>query len=330
MIKEKLQELIKLYNNYMDFMNERIYGYEDINKKIFIMLLSDSNCLLESAPGLGKTSIVKHFSNFFNLDFSRIQFTPDLMPLDIIGSNIIQDKKDGSRSFDFFKGPIFSNIILGDEINRASPKTQSAFLEAMEEKKVTLLGEEYKLDSPFIIIATQNPIELEGTYPLPEAQIDRFMMKLYIDYPELNPLIHIIQLNSKENLNEKKFKKPDLDKNLIKELKNLINEVEVSKPVYNYVSELVYNTHPKYSKSQFVKKFVLYGASPRAGIGLIKAAKWNALLDGRINVSYEDVDELVFDIFNHRILLNFEGEAQNVKVSSIIDEILRQTVRTNI
>lgn len=195
MIDEQLKQLKDIYNSYFKFMSSRLIGMEHQIKKAFITFMANGHLLIEGPPGLGKTTFVKHFSNFFDLSFSRIQFTPDLMPLDIIGSNIIQEEENGKKRFVFYKGPIFANIVLADEINRATPKTQSACLEAMEEKKITFLGKTYDLPKPFMLIATQNSIDLEGTYPLPEAQVDRFFMKIYTDYPEFKILKQIVEKN---------------------------------------------------------------------------------------------------------------------------------------
>lgn len=345
---EILNDFIQLYNDYKNYIKKYIVGLEDIIEKMFIALFSNGNCLIESYPGLAKTTLVKTFASFFNLKFSRIQFTPDLMPLDIIGSNIIQEDEKGKKYFEFYKGPIFSNIILGDEINRATPKTQSAFLEAMEEKKITFLGNTYPLEYPFLVFATQNPIELSGTYPLPEAQIDRFMFKLNIDYPDYKTLYNIINLKEKQiNLN---FHKNILNKNpdsnnisnnisnnnsnnnsnnkiIKKEFYNLISKVVVADNIKKYITSIVLNTNPESSSSSLVKKYILYPASVRTGIFLIIGSKWKALLDGRLNVSIEDVDSLVYSILIHRIVLNFEGEAENLNKKGIIEDIIFKSKR---
>ncbi len=243
--------------------------------------------------------------------------------MDIIGSNILKQGEGGERFFEFYKGPLFANIVLGDEINRATPKTQSAFLEAMEEKRITFLGQEYPLPDPFMVIATQNPIELEGTYPLPEAQIDRFLMKLFFHYPDFSSLKKIIIKNEsllKEIIPDKGTK---LNHELF-ELKSLENEVVVLDDLKNFITKLVVSTHPKHSEVAAVKRYVLYGASPRAGIYLLRASKWRALLENRINISFDDIKSLAFDILNHRIILNFDGESEYVDTKALIQSLIQK------
>lgn len=321
MLESKMNDLLHFYNDFSGYLNTRIVGCGEIVKRLFVSLMIGGNILLEGPPGIGKTSMVKAFAGLLDLAYSRIQFTPDLMPLDIIGSNILQQSETGERSYEFYKGPIFANIVLGDEINRATPKTQSAFLEAMEEKRITFLGEEHPLPSPFMVIATQNPIELEGTYPLPEAQIDRFLMKLYFHYPDFLQLKQIINTNEFPD----RIVRPDRKSSAEtwRDLKELENDVIVIDDIKNYISRLVVSTHPIHSNVPAVKQFVLYGASPRAGIYLLRAAKWKALLENRINVSFEDVEELAYDVLNHRIILNFDAEAENVEIGKLLQAVLQ-------
>lgn len=326
MSNEKVLRLKDIYDSFFKYMSERLIGMDDIIKKTFITFLSKGHLLIEGPPGLGKTTFVKHFSKYFDLEFSRVQFTPDLMPLDIIGSNIIEEE-EGKKAFKFYKGPIFANIVLGDEINRATPKTQSACLEAMEEKRITFLGTTYPLPDPFMIIATQNSIELEGTYPLPEAQIDRFFMKLYVDYPEFKLLKEVVQKNEMIQTEKEKEIKSSFPYKNLEELLDLEKEVIVLDELRQLISYIVVQTHPDKSESELVKNYVLYGASPRAAIALIRGAKWNALIDGRLNLSFDDIVDLAFDILNHRIILNFEGESSAINKQGIVEDLIYRAKR---
>jgi MoxR-like ATPase len=295
-----------------------IVGYEEIIEQVLIALFSGGHILLEGLPGLGKTLMVKTLADTLDLSFSRIQFTPDLMPSDIIGTNIMgQD-----RSFHFQPGPIFAQIILADEINRATPKTQSALLEAMQEHSVTVSGNLHRLKEPFFVMATQNPIEMEGTYPLPEAQLDRFFFKLKLDFPGRQELVNIIDRTTNPIIPRAER---ILDGETIEAKKLEVREVPVATPVKDYAVRLILATHPnsEYSTS-FVKRYVRYGASPRGVQALILGAKVKALIEGRFNVSFSDIRYVAKPALRHRIILNFEGEAEGMDTDELIDNIIEE------
>jgi MoxR-like ATPase len=319
-----------LYADYTAYVGTRVLGCPALLERLFIAFLSGGNVLLEGAPGLGKTTLARTWADFFGFGFSRVQFTPDLMPLDIIGSNLLSDGP-GGRSFTFYKGPIFSNVVLGDEINRATPKTQSAFLEAMEEKKVTFLGEVHPLPDPFFVIATQNPIELEGTYPLPEAQVDRFFMKLRFTMPDFHALLGIMDLDpSTRTVPGLPGSKPAgavRSAAAIDSWHGLSREVVVPDGVRSYIARLVEHSHPDRSPVEPVRRYVSYGASPRSAISLYRAAKAKAVISGRPNISFDDVDELLPDITAHRVILNFDAEADGVVVDDILDALRAEAAR---
>ncbi|GAB1455961.1 MAG: AAA family ATPase [Spirochaetia bacterium] len=316
-----LESIKELYEDYTAFVGTRVLGCPRLLERLFISFLAGGNVLLEGAPGLGKTTLAKTWAEFFGLGFSRVQFTPDLMPLDIIGSNLLEDGPVG-RSFRFYKGPIFSNVVLGDEINRATPKTQSAFLEAMEEKHITFLGEQHPLPDPFFVIATQNPIELEGTYPLPEAQIDRFFMKLNFSMPDFHALLGIMDMAAMP-----KAGKPageERSKAAIGLWRSLSPLIASADGTRSYIARTVEHSHPDRSPVELVRKYVLYGASPRSAIALFSAAKTKAAMAGRPSISYDDIDDLLLDVTAHRIILNFEAEADGVGVGDILDAVRQE------
>ena len=298
-----------------------IIGQEEVLDFIFISLLCKGHILLEGVPGLGKTLIIKTISELLKLDYSRIQFTPDLMPSDITGTEIIsQDKDSGQREFKFINGPIFSNIVLADEINRTPPKTQSALLEAMQENNVTIGNKTYELDSPFFVLATQNPIEQEGTYPLPEAQLDRFMFNIVIEYPSFEEEIEVVKLNTSLNKNtlEQIISKKDL-----KEFQDLIINIPVADNVIQYAVDFVHKTRPNYKNSpKITKKYLDWGAGPRASTYLILAAKAYAALNGCPTPEIEHVNSVVNPILRHRIIPNFNSEAEGIKRDDILNELL--------
>ena len=295
-------------------VNKVVVGQNEVIEQIMISILADSNALLESPPGLGKTLTIKAISEVMDLKFSRIQFTPDLMPSDVTGTQIIEEV-NGKRFFKFEQGPIFANIVLGDEINRATPKTQSALLEAMQEKQVTVGNKTYQLDRPFFVLATQNPIEQEGTYPLPEAQTDRFLLKILIDYPKSEEELEII---NRYTTGDKEIKiNKIIGKSSLITLQNLTRQVPISNEIKTRVVKIINATREKTDLLEF-------GASPRASIGLILAAKARAILNGRSHVNKEDIDKMAYPILRHRIVLNFEAERKGLTPDDIIKKILDQ------
>lgn len=301
-------------------VSKAIIGQRDVIEQVLIAILCEGNVLLEGVPGLGKTQLVKTFGKVLDLEFSRIQFTPDLMPADVVGTNIITQDEKGASKFIFQRGPIFSNIVLADEINRATPKTQSAMLEAMQEKTVTVGNITYTMNKPFFVLATQNPIEMEGTYPLPEAQMDRFLFKLYVDFPKLEELSQIVNITTTTDKDE--LKKVSNGEELIK-LSNIAKEVPIAKPVMEYAMKLILATHPEeVSSPDITKKYVRYGSSPRGAQALIKAARVKALMEGRYNVSFDDINYLAYPVLRHRVLLNFEAVSDNISSEDIIRMII--------
>jgi MoxR-like ATPase len=303
-------------------LSKIIVGQDVLIKHLFTCLLCGSHALIEGVPGLGKTLIVRSLSKILDLKYSRIQFTPDLMPADILGTNIVKEDGNGSRYFEFYKGPIFGQLILADEINRASPKTQSALLEAMQEDKVTVFGTQYHLKPPFMVLATQNPIEMEGTYPLPEAQLDRFFFKLKISYPDHQELRKIID---KTTENYQYELKRVIGADAILEMKSIVKLVPIATHVKDYAIRLALASHPDNANaSEQTREYVLFGASPRGVQSLILAGKVSALLDGRYNVSIEDINDVAKPALRHRILLNIRGETEGIDMDDIIDEIIRK------
>lgn len=296
-----------------------IIGQKDIIDSVLVAIFADGNVLLEGMPGMGKTQLVKTIAKVLNLNFSRIQFTPDLMPADVVGTNIIVKENDNTK-FKFEKGPVFTNLLLADEINRATPKTQSALLEAMGEKTVTVGKKTYEMPKPFMVLATQNPIEQEGTYPLPEAQLDRFLFKLFVEFPSLNELKGIMDLTL---TNEAVEINKVLNGDEIIEMRNLIKEVKIADPVKEYALKIVLGTHPELEYSnETVKTYVEAGASPRAAQGILSAAKVRAVMEGRFNISFEDIKSLAKPILRHRIILNFESISEGLKAEDIVDKII--------
>ncbi|MBI2844504.1 MAG: MoxR family ATPase [Armatimonadetes bacterium] len=297
-----------------------IVGQDEIVEGTIICLISNGHALLEGVPGLGKTLLIRTLAEATDIKFSRIQFTPDLMPADIMGTNILIESESGRREFQFHPGPVFGNIVLADEINRATPKTQSAMLEAMQERSVTVAGAIRKLDEPFLVLATQNPLEMEGTYPLPEAQLDRFLFKLMVGFPSMEQLSIILDRTTGSF---DPHAARVLDGPMILEMRTLAREVIIADHVKELALKAVLATHPggDYATGM-TNQFVRYGSSPRGAQSIVIAAKVCALMDGRFNVSFDDILRVAKPALRHRIILNFEGEAERISTDGIIEEIL--------
>jgi MoxR-like ATPase len=301
-------------------------GNDQVVEQVLVAIFAGGHVLLEGVPGLGKTMLVRTISGVLQQSFKRIQFTPDLMPADIIGTKLIQEDEHGHKSFVFEAGPLFSNLILADEINRATAKTQSALLEAMAESTVTASGETYSLEKPFFVLATQNPIEMEGTYPLPEAQIDRFMFKILLELPSKEMLEGILERTTG---NETAPLKPILAKDQILEAQRLVRDVPIAKHLREAIATLILNTQPKSATApQPVKRFVAFGSSPRGLQSVALAAKSLAYLRGQNHVSFEEIKAVAKPALRHRLILNFEGEAEGVNTDEIIDKLLTQIEST--
>ena len=323
-IQKATQEFRAKFQSVKAAIGQAIVGHDEIVQGVLTCLFTGGHALLEGVPGLGKTYLIRTMSEALNLKFSRVQFTPDLMPADILGTNIIiEDPQTGRRGFEFQKGPLFAQLVLADEINRATPKTQSALLEAMQEKTVTVAGTRYDLEPPFFVMATQNPIEQEGTYPLPEAQIDRFFYKLIVNYStrkELNTIVERTTTGHKAEI------KPVMTADEIIGAQKLVQRVVVAKHVQDYAIRLTLATHPQGEfATEQTNRYVRWGSSPRGAQTIILGAKVQALLDGRYNVSFDDIVKVVLPALRHRVLLNFEAQAEGIESDIVIQDILEKT-----
>ena len=315
-LTEISQKYSKIISNIMLETQKNIIGQEDIIKKILILIISDGHVLLESVPGLAKTLMIKTMADIFSVNNVRIQFTPDLLPADILGTKIY---KNNSNTFEIQKGPIFHNFVLADEINRAPPKVQSALLESMQEKQVSIHGETFQLEKPFLVLATQNPIENEGTYKLPEAQVDRFALKILIKYPTKEEEIKIIEKNTTDTITKIE---PILKSNEILQMQEFNSKIYADNIILKYVASIIDSTRNPDNYELDLKNIIEFGASPRASIWLIKAAKANAMINGRGYVIPEDIKEVAHDVLRHRLILTFEAEADEINSDKVIDIIL--------
>ncbi len=321
-LKQELDRFREDFSNLRREVGKVIVGQDRIVEGVLMGLISGGHILLEGVPGLGKTLLVRTLASVLHAKFSRIQFTPDLMPADIIGTNVMLDSQGGgARSFQFERGPVFSNILLADEVNRATPKTQSALLEAMQEKSVTVGGISHKLDGLFFVMATQNPLEMEGTYPLPEAQLDRFFFKLLVPFPSTQDIEMILNRTTDVETPEANRL---METDRVIEMSRLARRIPISDEVRRFAIHTVMGSHPDHElASPMTKKFVRYGSSPRGAQAIILAAKINAILDSRYHVATDDIRAVAANCLRHRILLNFEGQAEDIKTDDIVENILQ-------
>lgn len=322
---EKVKKFSETIKTIEAEIRKDVVGQESIVDNVIIAIIAGGNVLLEGVPGVGKTRLVRTLGKTLNLPFSRIQFTPDLMPSDVTGTNIIEKDETGKMKTVFQRGPIFANLVLADEINRATPKTQSAMLEVMQEHKVTIANKSYKMAEPFFVLATENPIEQDGTYPLPEAQMDRFMFKLLMEFPtikELKDIVNMTQVTLEETANAV------VDGETILEMRELAKSVPVLDEVLDYAMVLVAASHPELANtSEVANKYIKYGVSPRAGQALITAAKVRALINGNYNVSIEDIDALAYPVLRHRIKINYTAINEHLTVDDVIGLLIKEAKR---
>ena len=319
-VQGRLDSFASAYGRITGQVRRVIVGHTEVLEGVMLCLLTEGHAILEGVPGIGKTLLVRTLAEALDLVFRRIQFTPDLMPADIVGTNVIVQREDGRRDWEFRPGPLFGNLILADEINRATPKTQSAMLEAMQERSVTVAGTTHTLTEPFFVLATQNPIEMEGTYPLPEAQLDRFALKLLMKMPGRGQISEIVERTTGRHVPRAERA---ADGPTLLAMRDLVREVPVASHVRDYASAVVLATHPgTEDASPMVAKYVRYGASPRGAQSMILGGKVLALVDGRYNVAFEDVRRMARPALRHRLILNFEGEAEAIDPDAVIDDVL--------
>lgn len=321
------EEKVSLFSNTIVKIKEElkkdVVGQDDIIENVIIAIIAGGNVLLEGVPGVGKTRLVRSLGQVLHLPFSRIQFTPDLMPSDVTGTNVVEKDENGKLTTVFRKGPIFANIVLADEINRATPKTQAAMLQVMQEHKVTIVNKTYDLEEPFFVLATENPIEQDGTYPLPEAQIDRFMFKLLVKFPEVEDLLQIVKMTQ---ITMQETAEPVVDGATILEMRELASQVPIIDDVMTYAMRLVANTHPeKAQPAEIAKKYIKNGASPRAAQALVTCAKVRALVCGNFHVSYDDIDALALPILRHRIKVNYNAINDRLDADDVIALLVKET-----
>ena len=319
-VEQKHDEFRETFLKIQEEISKRIVGQKEIIEGVLICLMTGGHALLEGVPGLGKTLLISTLKEVLDLEYQRIQFTPDLMPADIVGTTIVAEDENRQKFFEFQPGPIFANLVLADEINRATPKTQSALLEAMQEKSVTVAGQHRPLDLPFFVMATQNPLEMEGTYPLPEAQLDRFFFKLKVEYPSLDELDLVMERTTKREM-------PSVDKvcdgKQINDLEQIVRDILIAEDVRKYALRIVMGTHPETDDApEKTKQYVRYGSSPRGAQALILASKVRAILDSRYNVAREDIQAVALPSLRHRLILSFEGEAEGIDPDEIILHLL--------
>lgn len=315
-----LDEFQKVAHTIETEIGKVIVGQNDLIRNVLIAIIAGGHVLLEGVPGLGKTLLIRTLAEALDLRFNRIQFTPDLMPADITGTELLQDDENGKRHFEFRPGPVFVNLLLADEINRATPKTQSALLQVMQEKIITVAGRTYTLEKPFFVLATQNPIEMEGTYPLPEAQLDRFLFKLDVLFPNVSELVEII---NRTTIDTQPHAEIATDGETLIKMGQLARQIPIADPLKEYVARLLLATHPgQLDSPDIVKRYIRFGASPRGAQAIILGAKVNALFNNRYNVAFSDVQAVVHSALRHRLIMNFEGEAAGININNVISGIV--------